>query len=73
MKKKRFPYTTGTLNRAVDLALHPLIRKYGVPVIVADSALHALIERNPKTSFVKFLKYNFPPLIRELAKKRRGG
>ena len=69
-KKKRLPYTTGTFNKAVDLALHPLIRKYGAPVIVADSVLHALIERNPKSSLVKFLKYNLPSLIEELAKNK---
>ncbi len=68
-KKKKLPYTTGTLNKAVDLALHPLIRKHGAPVIVVDGVLHALIERNPKVSFIKFLKYNLSPLIKELTKK----
>ncbi len=65
---KRKPYSKGELNRMTDAVIHQLFKeKQGLRFL--DGAIHFAIERNPKTSAKKFLKYNLPELIKELLKK----
>lgn len=67
-KKKRRP--KGAINKLIDLAIHPHFRR-NVGLVFVDGLLHALVEQNLKESLSKFLKYNFPVLLREAYRKRR--
>jgi hypothetical protein len=37
--------------------------------IIIDSLLHAIVEQDPDASLRKFLKYNFPKLLKPTKKK----
>jgi len=37
---------------------------------LADTILHGLIEQNPPETALKFLRYNLPRIIREVAEKK---
>ncbi len=58
-------YSVGELNQIVDSMLHPLFEK-GFAFVILDSALHALIERSPVESMLKFVRYNLPRIIHKL-------
>lgn len=74
-KRERLgPFTVGELNRCIDAAIHPLAKKS--PWLWAlDTALHACVERNPTQTAVKFLRFTFPKIskeiIRELEKRAK--
>lgn len=69
-KRKVGPYTTGKLNQAIDVALHPLMRgEAKVPIMLLDASLHALAEQDPRESLLKFLKFTFPKLVDEYVKE----
>jgi hypothetical protein len=55
--------TEGELNRIIDSLLHPLFRKSKVFVII-DGLAHAIVERNPKKSAKKFIRYNLKELLK---------
>ena len=57
------------LNRLIDMVMKPFERKYGCLAIIADGALHALVEGNPRESLEKFTRYNLPKIVRELVRK----
>ena len=58
----------GDLNRLTDAVIHPLYKK-NQALRLLDGAVHAAIERNPKMSAKKFVKYNLPDLINEILKR----
>jgi len=39
--------------------------------VIVDGVLHALNEQDPVESFVKFLKYNAPELLKRILKEIR--
>lgn len=51
------------LNRLVDAVFHPFFKKHKA-VIIADGIAHAIVEKNPKKSAVKFLRYSLKELLR---------
>lgn len=71
--KKKELFTNGDINRIINGFLHPLARgERKVPVLLADAALHALVERNPRKSVAGFIRYTAPKILWEIRKQRRG-
>jgi hypothetical protein len=67
-KRSELPYTRGDINRAIDLLLHPWFKQYPWFTII-DEFLHTLNEGgNPEEAMKKFMRYNFPTLLEEIAK-----
>jgi len=66
MKKKRSYYSKGELNRLIDNLLHPLFDR-GPSFLIADAILHGLVEQDPPKTASKFIRYNLPKIIEELA------
>jgi hypothetical protein len=55
------------VNAVIDRLLHPWLEEY--PWLIAvDSLLHALNEGNPEESLGKFMRYNMPNVLEEIAK-----
>ena len=71
-KRKRTPkpLTKGALNKLIDDLVHPLFSE-SKGFIFVDGLLHGLVEQNLPLSVKKFVKYNFPELMKE-KKSRRG-
>jgi hypothetical protein len=61
------PYTKSEVNEIIDRLLHPWLSKYPWLTFV-DGLLHALNEQNPEESLQKFLRYNAPNALEEVAK-----
>jgi len=68
-RKTRGIYSKGEVNRLVDSLLHPLF-DVNPAFSLADTILHGLIEQNPPETALKFLRYNLPRIIREVAEKK---
>jgi hypothetical protein len=66
-RKSEMPYTKSEINAIIDSLLHPWIDRYPW-LISVDSLLHALNEGNPEESLRKFMKYNLPKVLEEIAK-----
>src|SRR6266436_8442332 len=64
-QKRRQVYTKSEKNALIDATIHPLADQHWGFVIV-DGVLHALNEQDPVESFVKFLKYNAPELLKRI-------
>jgi len=62
--------TAGEINRQIDRVFHPYFRR-GVGAIIADTAAHVIVERDPPKSLEKFFEYNLGPLVREILKTIR--
>jgi len=62
--RRRKRSSTYLANKLIDAALHPLY-KQSAGWILVDGAFHALVERNPKVSMRKFVKYSLPLLMRK--------
>ena len=60
--------TKGNLNRLIDDMMHPYFKDHPA-LILADGLLHAAVEKNPRSSLTKFVKYNVPILLTELGKR----
>jgi len=58
------------LNRLIDDVFHRHFSE-NVGFVIVDGLLHAVVERNPEESVRKFVKYNVPVLVREMARKKR--
>jgi len=58
----------GRLNRFIDELVHPMF-KVDPAFVLIDGFLHALVEQNPEESTRKFLVYNLPRLVEQLAKR----
>ena len=67
-QRRRQVYTRSEKNAIIDATIHPLADQYWGFVIV-DGALHALNEQDPIESFVKFLRYNAPELLKRIIKE----
>jgi hypothetical protein len=71
-RRSRATYTKGDVNKLVDNLLHPFMRgEAKVPIMLLDTVIHALVEENPKESFLKFMKYTAPKLVDEITKQER--
>jgi protein required for attachment to host cells len=56
----------------IDGFMHPLARgERKVSVLLADAALHALVEQNLRGSFASFIKYTAPKIMGEMRKQRK--
>jgi hypothetical protein len=66
-KSKRL-YNRSEKNVIIDSVVHPLAEQHWSFVII-DGALHALNEQDPIQSFVKFLRYNAPELLKRILKE----
>ena len=68
--KRRSIYSKSEVNQMIDSAVHPLANlDWGF--VIVDGALHALNEQDPIESFVKFLRYNAPELLKRILKEIR--
>ena len=70
-KRRGIKVTKGDLNRLIDDILHRHFSE-NVGFVIVDGLLHAVVERNPDESIRKFVRFNVPVLVREMARKRRG-
>jgi hypothetical protein len=69
-QKRKGLYSKSEKNAIIDSVVHPWADKHWGFVIV-DGVLHALNEQDPVESFVKFLKYNAPELLKRILKEIR--
>ena len=69
-KRRGIKVTKGDLNRLIDDVLHRHFSE-NVAFVIVDGLLHAVVERNPDESLRKFVRFNVPVLVREMARKRR--
>ncbi|MQY62391.1 hypothetical protein GH146_03790 [archaeon] len=69
-KRRGIKVTKGDLNRLIDDIFHRHFSE-NVGFVIVDGLLHAVVERNPEESARKFVRYNVPVLIREMARKKR--
>jgi len=67
-QKSKGIYSKSDKNAIIDSIVHPLAEEHWSFVLI-DSALHALNEQDPIQSFIKFLRYNAPELLRRILKK----
>ena len=58
------------MNRLIDDVFHRRFSE-NVGFVIVDGLSHAVVERNPGESFRKFVRFNVPVLVREMARKRR--
>lgn len=68
-RKNPKPFSPGQLNRLIDDLVHPFFKE-NKNLIWIDGALHMFVERNPKLSMEKFVKYNVPHLLKTKRKKK---
>ena len=66
-KSKRI-YSKSDKNVIIDSVVHPLADEHWSFILV-DGVLHAINEEDPIQSFVKFLRYNAPELLKRLLKE----
>ena len=71
-KKTRRPYTRGQLNRLVDDLIHPFFKEDPSFVLV-DGLLHGVVENDLPLTVKKFIKYDFPKLLKEINRKEKVG
>jgi len=64
-KRTSSPYTKGELNAIADDLLHPLIKRHK-ELRVVDEIAHVVIEGDLRESFIKFLRFTLPQIVREL-------
>ena len=69
-KRRGIKVTKGDLNRLIDDIFHRHFSE-NVGFVIVDGLLHAVVERNPEESIRKFVRFNVPVLVREMARKRR--
>ena len=56
----------------IDSMVHPLADQHWGFILV-DGALHAINEADPVQSFIKFLRYNAPELLKRILKETYHG
>jgi hypothetical protein len=69
-QKRKGLYSKSEKNAIIDSVVHPWADEHWGFVIV-DGVLHALNERDPVESFIKFLKYNAPELLKRILREIR--
>jgi len=62
------PYSKSEKNAIIDSMVHPLADQHWGFILI-DGVLHALNEEDPVESFIKFLRYNAPELLKRLLKE----
>ncbi len=67
-RRRRGIYSKSEKNQIIDSLIHPLANEHRSFVLV-DGALHAANELDPIESFIKFLKYNAPELLKRILKE----
>lgn len=67
-KRRSLSFRKGTANMFIDAFLHSHFSE-NVGVIFLDGLLHVAVEKNPKESFRKFVRFNVPALLREASAK----
>src|SRR5437879_2652157 len=67
-QKRKSPYNRSERNAIIDSLVHPLADGHWTFVLI-DGALHALNEQDPMQSFIKFLRYNAPELLKRILKE----
>jgi len=73
VRRRRRIYSKAELNRLLDDIMHPPARNNPF-LVLADGVLHFIIERDPYTSTLKFVKYSLPEIIEQIirnSKRRR--
>jgi hypothetical protein len=65
-KKSRSHYSKGEINQLIDSLLHPLFDNNPTLMIV-DTVLHGLVEQNSQETFLKFIRYSLPNIIKDKA------
>jgi hypothetical protein len=63
-------YSIGELNQLIDAFVHPLAKREPW-FLVVDGFLHAIVERNPPESVLKFMRYGLPDLINYRKRHRK--
>ena len=71
-QKSKGIYSKSEKNVIIDSLVHPLADRHWSFVLI-DGALHALNEQDPVQSFIKFLKYNAPELLKRILKEAYDG
>ena len=69
-QKRKGLYSKSEKNAIIDSVVHPWADEHWGFVIV-DGVLHALNEQDPVESFIKFLKFNAPELVKRILKEIR--
>jgi hypothetical protein len=69
-KRRGIKVTKGDLNRIIDDIFHKRFSE-NLGFVIVDGLLHAVVERDPEESDLKFVKYNVPVLVREMTRKKR--
>ena len=69
-QKRKGLYSKSEKNAIIDSVVHPWADEHWGFVIV-DGVLHALNEQDPVESFIKFLKFNAPELVKRILKAIR--
>ena|SRR5438309_6559398 len=69
-QKRKGLYSKSEKNAIIDSVVHPWADEHWGFVIV-DGVFHALNEQDPVESFVKFLKYNTPELLKRILRDLR--
>jgi uncharacterized protein (DUF362 family) len=67
-KKRRRQYSKGELNRLIDDLVHPLADQRP-ELMILDTFLHACVERNPRETATKFVRYSLPEIIRKIIER----
>ena len=67
-QKRKNPYSRSERNAIIDSLVHPWADEHWGFILI-DGALHALNEEDPVQSFIKFLKYNAPELLKQILKE----
>jgi len=69
-QKRRGLYSKSEKNAIIDSVVHPWADEHWGFVIV-DGVLHALNEQDPVESFIKFLKFSAPELLKRILREIR--
>ena len=71
-RKRTSVYSRSQKNMIIDSMVHPLADQHWGFILV-DGALHAINEADPVQSFIKFLRYNAPELLKRILKETYHG
>ena len=69
-QQRKSPYSRSERNAIIDSLLHPWADVHWSFVIL-DGAIHAFNEQDPLQSFLKFLRYNAPELLKRILKEAK--
>jgi hypothetical protein len=70
LRKSKSLYSKSEKNAIIDSVIHPWADEHW-GIVIVDGVLYALNEQDPVESFVKFLKFNAPELVKRILKEIR--